>query len=151
MAERHGLPEPILDERNRPFLQGASDLKLLLPRCSMCGKLMAPPIANCIYCLSSELEWIEARGTGSIYTFIEYHKAWIQGFEPYIPYIVAVIELDEGIRLVSDLLVEGDDQVSVGDSVRVAFENRGEERVPVFVKETQGNDSRNTAGKGAVA
>jgi uncharacterized protein len=130
---RSGLPAPVLDERNEPFIQGALEGKLLLPVCRNCGLRMAPPVANCWRCLADDFDWRATAGTGVIFSFIEYHRAWVKSFSPYLPYQVAIIELTEGIRLVSNVLADAESPISVGARVKVAFEPRDSLAVPVFV------------------
>jgi uncharacterized OB-fold protein len=134
---RSDLPPPVLDDRNEAFIDGALHGKLLLPVCRNCGLLMAPPVANCWQCLSDEFDWRPAAGTGTVFSYIEYHRAWIKSFAPYVPYQVAIIELTEGPRLISNVLAPANEPVRIGQRVRVAFERRGSSAVPVFVPDDQ--------------
>jgi uncharacterized OB-fold protein len=79
-------------------------------------------------------EWVSAKGGGRVYSYIEYHKAWTKEWNAHVPYVVAVIELDEGVRLISGLVRKsGGDLPQVGDRVEVAFQERANgTRVPVF-------------------
>lgn len=140
MLTREGLPVPALGPENEPFLAGARESQLLLAHCRSCGQLMAPPIAGeCRHCLSEDLEWVAHPGTGSVFSYIRYFKPWVKGFEPYMPYTVAIIELDDGPRFVSDIVTSDGEAVSVGQRVTVRFEARDQEFVPVFVPSTSGS------------
>ena len=131
---REGLPPPELDERNQPLVQNAAQNVFVLPVCADCGAIMAPPVANCTTCLSDTIEWRPSSGTGTVFSFIDYHRAWVKEFESLIPYNVSIIELDEGPRMISNVLTDGSQAVKIGARVRVAFETRAEGRaVPVFV------------------
>jgi uncharacterized OB-fold protein len=131
---REGLPSPELDERNQPLVQNAAQNVFVLPVCADCGAIMAPPVANCTRCLSDAIEWRPSSGTGTVFSFIDYHRAWVKEFESLIPYNVSIIELDEGPRMISNVLTDGSQAVKIGARVRVAFETRAEGRaVPVFV------------------
>jgi uncharacterized protein len=133
MEERTGLPEPSFDSLNAPYLEGAREGKLRLPICRDCGHLMAPPVANCVACMGENIGWTDASGRGSVFSYIEYHRSWVSGFEQYLPYNVAIVELAEGPKLISNVLLNDDETISVGQPVRVIFEQRAEWRVPVFV------------------
>jgi uncharacterized OB-fold protein len=128
------LPVPASDERNRPFWEAASEGRLVLPRCAACGELMAPPVANCKACLVDRFDWVVASGRGSIYSFIEYQRSWLRDFDAHLPYVVAIVELEEGPRLITMLVGETSDWVRIGARVQVAFQERGVgAKVPVFV------------------
>jgi uncharacterized OB-fold protein len=128
---RPGLPEPLFDSQNAPYFDGARRGELLLPKCTTCAQLSAPPVSNCTNCFGTEMEWVPASGNGTVFSYIEYHRAWIPQFAPYLPYNVSIIELDEGPRLISNV-VPGETPVQVGQRVRAVFEDRGSWKVPVF-------------------
>ena len=128
---RPGLPEPLFDAQNAPYFDGARRGELLLPKCTTCGQLSVPPVSNCTNCFGTDMEWIPASGNGTVFSYIEYHRAWIPQFAPYLPYNVSIIELDEGPRLISNV-VPGETPVQVGQRVRAVFEDRGSWKVPVF-------------------
>jgi uncharacterized protein len=127
-----GLPIPESDERNKPFWHAATEGRFMIARCSACHHLMAPPVANCRLCLSDDVDWITSAGQGVVYSYIEYFRAWIPEFASRIPYTVAIIELDEGVRLFTSVVRSEGDSLHIGDRVSVAFQTRGESRVPVF-------------------
>lgn len=129
-----GLPVPRSDERNQAFWAAAQRGSLVIARCLSCGNLEAPPISNCRRCLGETFEWITARGGGTLYSFIEYHKAWTDEWKEHTPYTVAIIDLDEGLRMVSGLVAdEAGELPGVGDRVQVVFQQRGaDSRVPMF-------------------
>jgi uncharacterized OB-fold protein len=106
--------------------------ELRIQRCRSCSSYVFYPRAVCPACLSDQLEWVEARGTGTVHTFtVQYRDP--PGFEGQAPFVVAIIELDEGVRLMSRVMAEPDD-VSVGMAVRVGFASIAESfQVPVFV------------------
>jgi uncharacterized OB-fold protein len=92
---------------------------------------MGPPAENCSRCLSMDLDWIEVSGAGTVISYATYHKAWNSAFELILPYTIAIVELDEGVRLLTDLVDVAAPEV--GERVRVAFEPRdGGGVVPVF-------------------
>ena len=82
----------------------------------------------CPVCWSDELEWVDAKGTGSVHSFTIMRRASDPAFAPRVPYVVALIDLDEGPRMMANVL--GDDalDVKIGDPVEVTFEDRGDGR-----------------------
>lgn len=127
------LPAPKSDATNRPFWEAARERRFVMPRCAACGLLMAPPVANCSACLGDRFDWVAASGRGTVFSFIEYHRAWIPEFANHLPYIVAIVELQEGPRLITGLVGETGETLAVGTPVEVAFQERaGGSLVPVF-------------------
>ncbi|MGH2662457.1 MAG: Zn-ribbon domain-containing OB-fold protein [Actinomycetota bacterium] len=128
------LPEP--DPETTPYWEAAGEGRLLIKECRACGALFFYPRTHCPRCWSSDTEWREASGRGSVYTFTVVHQNDLPPFRDRVPYVVALIELEEGVRMTSN--VEGcpPEQVACGMPVRVAFrEEAGEGRtvtVPVF-------------------
>lgn len=80
----------------------------------------------CPECWSDRLEWVDSAGRGSVHSFTVVHRAPLPAFAAHTPYVVALIELDEGPRMVANVL--GDDAlgVAIGDRVEVVFEDRGD-------------------------
>jgi len=80
----------------------------------------------CPECWSDQLEWVESKGMGTVHSFTVIHRAPISAFAARTPYVVALIELDEGPRMMANVI--GDDALSVriGDRVGVTFEDRGD-------------------------
>lgn len=115
---------PIIEEDTREFWQGCKDRKLLLPKCKSCRGYHFPPSSLCPHCMSGDLEWVESKGRGKIYTYTVYHQAF--AFDPSwkddIPYTVAVIELEEGIRMMAHLKDCSPEEVAIGKEVELCFE-----------------------------
>jgi len=127
-----GKPQPRPSAESAPFWEGAKAHKLLLPRCHACGKFWFPPSQRCTHCLSADFGWEDTAGRGRIYSFVVYHRVYHPGFESDVPYAVAVIELDEGPRLIANIVGTAPDAIRCDMRVRVAFEDRGEQTIPQF-------------------
>ena len=126
-------PTPTSLPETEAFWQGCRDGVLLLQRCRDCGHLQYYPRAVCTGCLSSNLDWRRASGRGRIHSFTTVHRALSPAFEDDLPYVVAVIELEEGPRMVSRLRNCDTTRVSIDLPVEVAFERVNAECVlPVF-------------------
>ena len=126
-------PTPTSLPETEAFWQGCRDGVLLLQSCRDCGHLQYYPRAVCTGCLSSDLDWRQASGRGCIHTFTTVHRALRPAFEDNLPYVVVVIELEEGPRMVSRLRDCDPTRVSIDLPVEVAFERVNAEWVlPVF-------------------
>lgn len=104
-----------------------------MPFCPTCRRHFFYPRTICPHCHSPEVGWRRASGRGRIASYVISHRA-IPGVRDHAPFVIALVELDEGVRLMSILIdVEPDPaHVHLGQSVEVDFELRGEQHVPVF-------------------
>jgi uncharacterized OB-fold protein len=92
-------PIPVFDDLSGPYWRAAREGRLLLQRCRGCGEHQFYPRPFCMACRGSELEWIEATGRGRLHTFSVVHRTADRAFAGEVPYVFAVVELDEGPRL----------------------------------------------------
>ncbi len=113
---------PAVTPDTQPFWDGCARGELLLQRCSDCATLRHPPSPICPHCRSVRSEWIPASGRGTVYTFTVVRQALGKGWEPLVPYVVAVIELAEGPRLLTNVVNIPPEAVSIGMAVEVVFE-----------------------------
>ena len=120
------LPQPVANADSLPYWNAARERKLLIRKCKACGELHFMPRHLCPVCWSDELEWVHAKGTGSVHSFTIVRRASSPAFGPRVPYVVALIDLEEGPRMMANVL--GDDalMVSIGDRVELTFEDRGD-------------------------
>jgi uncharacterized OB-fold protein len=113
---------PVPTELTRPFWQAAKEGKLVVQHCTSCNKNQFFPRPFCIHCMSSAIEWIQSNGTGTIYTFTINRR----GVNPYmnarVPYAIAMIELDEGVRLMANIVDSVLEKIKIGGRVCVTFE-----------------------------
>lgn len=121
---RKPVPEP--DEVSRPFFEGATQRQLMIQRCEACRAAVHPGSAVCPECLAESPPWEVASGKGRIHTFGIMHQRYHPGFADEIPYVVAVIELDEGLRINSNIVGTDPHRVQVGDPVGVVFDQVAE-------------------------
>jgi uncharacterized OB-fold protein len=128
--DRPILPYATID--TKPFWDGCLEGRLLLQRCSACGALRHPPSPICPECLSDAHEWIPSRGRGTVYTFTVVREAR-RGWEKLVPYVLAVIALEEGPRVLSNVVNIAPEQVTIGMPVEVTFaELDGSTKLPLF-------------------
>jgi uncharacterized OB-fold protein len=130
-------PRPAITQDIAYFFEGARQHKLLIQRCAACGTLRHPPLPACGLCRSFAWDTIEASGRGEVFSFVVVHHPQVPGFEYPLP--IGLIELEEGTRIVADLIgVEGS-EVRVGMPVMVEFIEYDEElTLPAFRPRPEG-------------
>ena len=110
--------------------------QLMIQRCAACDVYLFPPRSVCPECLAADPVWVEAAGTGTVYTFTVQHRD-AAGFEGQAPYTIAMIDLDEGVRMMSRIAGSPED-VRIGMAVEVRWaEITDDGSVPVFVPATE--------------
>ncbi|MEM8562095.1 MAG: Zn-ribbon domain-containing OB-fold protein [Pseudomonadota bacterium] len=123
------LPHPTV--LTRPYWEGAKAGKLMLQYCEHCGDYQFYPRIICSNCGGDNPVWREASGRGRIASFTVVRHPVSAAYET--PYLVALIDLEEGPRMMSSLIEVEPDAVSIGDQVVVAFEAWSDEiDMPVF-------------------
>ena len=124
-------PRPALTQDNAFFFEGAHQGRLLIQRCASCLRLRHPPRPMCPHCRSLEWDTVEAGGRGSVYSYVINHHPQVPAFD--YPLVIALVELEEGTRLVSDLVGVDPGEVQVGMAVEVDFVAFDDElTLPVF-------------------
>jgi uncharacterized protein len=128
---RFDLPTP--DDETRPFWDAAREGRLLIKRCASCGRAHHYPRPFCPYCWSRDVDWEVAAGIGTVYTFSVVHKNDLPPFNERVPYVAAIVELDEGPRMMTNVVDCDIDDVAVGMPVEVTFLTIDENvAIPVF-------------------
>lgn len=123
---------PFATPDTQPFWAGCAEGKLLLQRCANCGAYRHPPSPTCPQCLSAAHDWVAASGRGTVYTFTVVREAR-RGWEALTPYVLAVIALDEGPRILTNLGDVAPEKVAIGMPVEVMFEALdGTTKLPLF-------------------
>jgi uncharacterized OB-fold protein len=125
-------PQPLIDDESRPFWEAAHGRRLAIQRCGACSEYVFPPRALCPHCHEAAPEWVDASGTGSVYSYTVARRPAGASFADKVPYVIAIVELDEGVRMLSNVVGVGVEAVHVGQRVRVTFEESGEVTLPVF-------------------
>ncbi len=124
-------PRPALTQDNRFFFEGARDHKLLIQRCTNCGALRHPPRPACATCRSFDWDTVTASGRGTIYSYVVNHYPQVPAFD--YPLVIALVELEEGTRLVANVAGITPESVSIGMPVVAGFEDFDDElTLPVF-------------------
>lgn len=131
MATGHPLPRP--DADSHPYWSAAATGELLIQFCAQCGQPRFYPRLLCPACHSAEHRWAPATGQGTVYSYTIVRRAPLPAFADDVPYVVALIDLDEGVRMLSTVVAEPA-QVAIGARVKVQFRAETDHiAVPVFV------------------
>jgi uncharacterized protein len=133
-------PEPVPDAESSFYWEGARHGTLLVQRCTACGFYLHPPGVACPRCLSETLQPVPAGGRGTVYAFTVAHQAFDPSFADDLPYILALVELEEqsGLRILTNIVDVEPNDITSGTPVEVTFEPRGERWIPQFRPEGQG-------------
>ncbi len=113
------LPQP--SAWSAPFWQAARENRLVIQRCNACDEKIMFPRRYCPSCLSDDLGYVAAKGTGEIYTLTTQMAGPPSGFEDLLPYVIAVIRLDEDVQMMSNIIGPGALSARIGDRVQVDF------------------------------
>ena len=124
-------PRPVVNRDNAGFWEGVAAHRLLIQRCGDCAALRFPWLPGCADCGSPEWDTVEASGSGTVYSYVVMHHPSFPAFDP--PYAVGLIELAEGVRMISNVVGVPYDKVRIGMPVRLEFLRVDEElELPVF-------------------
>ncbi len=104
-------PLPIPNADNKPFWDACAQHELKFQKCLVCGKIRWPAAFICPDCHSEKSDWVQVSGRGKVYSYAVYHQLFHPGFEKDLPYVTASIELEEGPRLLSNIVNCPSDQV----------------------------------------
>ena len=116
-------PLPVISDFNRPFWEGARKHEFRLQRCASCHKLWAPNGPVCPHCFSEDYTWEALSGRGKIASWVVFHKLYHPAFANDLPYNVAFIELDEGPRVIANVVGIPNEELRIGMPVEVVFED----------------------------
>ena len=116
-------PLPVIETWNAPYWQAAKRHEFVAQRCRACGYTHLPPGPVCTNCLSADQDWVRLSGRGTIYSYGVYYQCWHEGFAGDIPYNVALISLEEGLQIVSQVIGCDNEELDCGLAVEVAFDD----------------------------
>ena len=116
-------PSPKINEDSRPFWEGCRVHELRFQKCNQCGHVRWPPAIICPECHGNDTVWITASGHGRVYTYVVYHVAYHPGFKGELPYVVAIVELDEGPHIYTNIIGCRPDEVYCDMVVEVIWDD----------------------------
>ena len=135
MAE--GVPRPVPDGDTRPYWEGVARGELLIQRCAACDRYVFYPRSLCPHCGAAGPEWVAAAGDGTIYSYTVVHQAY-GPFAEQVPYVVGLVELREGVRLLARIVGGPPDAMRIGAPVRVTFERVADDLTLPYFRLTEG-------------
>jgi uncharacterized OB-fold protein len=126
-------PLPVPRPWSKGFWEGARENKYLIQTCRRCSANIFYPRRFCPECWSEDLDWKEAKGTGKVYTYTVTFSGAEERFSDDYPYVLALVDLDEGIRVMSNIVDCDPKEVKIGMEVKVVFKKISEDfSLPLF-------------------
>lgn len=121
------LPIPLPNSDSQPYWNAAREDRLVIQNCNVCGAIQAVPRAMCGRCQSPELSWRDSMGRGRIVSFSEVHRGPTRAFRDHTPFVLALVELEEGWRAMMNVVGNDRMETRIDDQVEIVFEVRGED------------------------
>lgn len=119
------LPQPT--KITQAYWDAAKENRLVIQECACCKARQFYPREFCISCLSEDIKWIECSGKGTVYTYTINRRGANPAMSDRVPYVVAAIDLDEGVRMMANIVGSPVDAVKIGSRVEVCFERISDE------------------------
>lgn len=112
--------EPSIDQESKPFWDGLKNEQLLIQYCDDCHNYIFYPRSICPHCFSEKIRWRNSQGAGKIYSYTVVHQAF-GPFKQEVPFVVGIVELDEGVRMMTRIIGKRED-IAIDKRVSVVFE-----------------------------
>jgi len=116
-------PLPLINEDNRPYWEYCKKHELRMQKCEGCGHIRFPVSILCPNCHSMDAVWTKLSGKGSVFSYIVFRIPYHESYKEDIPYTVAIIQLDEGPRMESNLIVQDPEDIRIDMQVTVFFDD----------------------------
>ena len=142
-------PYPVPTPDSRPFWNSLAEQKILLKHCRDCDCVFHYPRVTCPNCLSSDLDWKQASGQGTLYTYTISRRPTHPLFADEVPQFMAVVELEEGPRITSTLLNVPEDKIQIGMALTPVFEHNEKEKITLLRFQPADTALRGTAAPAA--
>ena len=133
MTETPAKPKPRPAPESVPYWQAAKEHRLALPKCEDCSQFWFPPSRTCPHCLSTNFSFQNVSGRGKVFSFVTFHRVYRPAFAEDVPYVVALVELEEGPRVLTNILGVTHEDVRCEMPVEVVFDDYDEDvAIPKF-------------------
>ena len=119
----YAKPLPFIHDETRTYWEKLKAHQLWLPKCEDCNRLIFYPRSFCPHCFSENTRWVQLSGRGTVYSFTISHRAGDKSFAEDTPYNIVLVDLDEGVRLMSNLVECRDEDIRIGMEVEIAFDD----------------------------
>ena len=120
-------PFPVPSLETRPYWEGCKAHELRIQRCAACGQHQFYPRLYCAQCFSDRVEWVKASGRGKVATFTIVRRPVSPAFADDVPYVVALVTLEEGPTMMTNIVGIAPERVEIGMPVMVTFDDWSEE------------------------
>jgi uncharacterized OB-fold protein len=117
------FPLPEVTPLSKPYWDGLQSGRLRFQRCSACGHAWLPARADCPECWTAQWQWTDASGRGRVVSWVVYHHAYHPEFKDRVPYNVTLVELDEGPRLITNVVNLGNRKLAIEMPVKLCIES----------------------------
>lgn len=122
-TQEYRKPLPFIEPDTRPYWEGCRRRDLYIPRCLDCNEFHFYPRGICPYCQSQRLSWVRSSGKGTVHTYTVTRQNGSRGFREEVPYVLAIVELEEGVQITTNIVGCDPNDVKIGMSVMVTFED----------------------------
>lgn len=119
------IPQITPDSDSQVYWEGIARGELRIQRCVACTRYVFYPRAICPHCFSDRLSWVAASGKGTIYSYTVAHQAF-GSFAKEVPFVIAIVELEEGVRMMTRIIGTPREHIRIGAPVRVSCESIAE-------------------------
>jgi uncharacterized OB-fold protein len=120
MMTDYPLPRP--NAQTRPYWDGAAAGELRYQRCDGCGHVQRIPRSLCEQCHGRQLNWLNSQRTGTVLTFTTVYRAPLPVFKESVPYVIVMVDMDEGFRVMANAMPECRAGLEIGARVRIGFQ-----------------------------
>ena len=124
-----GRPRPTPSPVTEPFWAGTGEQQFLLQRCQRCGAKQFYPKPTCTTCGATELDWEPASGQATLHTYTIARRATHPKFNGAEPYVVAIVELEEGPRVTGNVVDCPVDDVRIGMPLELSWDDKGDDGI----------------------
>ena len=126
-------PLPTISGETKPYWDSARRGQLLIQKCDSCGEFQFYPRGICANCWSNDIKWHKASGKGTVWTFTVTYQNRTPGFAEDVPYVLALVELEEGVRMFTNIVECEPRDVKIGMAVEVTFVRANDQiTIPYF-------------------
>lgn len=118
-TNNYPLPRP--NAQTRPYWDGAAKGELRYQCCADCGRVQLIPRSLCEQCHGARLDWKCSERGGTVLTFTTVHRAPLPAFKDMVPYVIAIVDMDEGFRVMANARAQDGGGLAIGARVRIGF------------------------------
>ena len=116
-------PVPRPSPESVPYWRAAREHRLEIPQCDDCSQYWFPPSSSCPHCLSANVGFKRASGRGKVFSFVMYDRVYHPSFVEEVPYVVALVELEEGPRMISNIVGVPPEDIVCDMPVEIVFDD----------------------------